>query len=177
MDPSCPLMTDLRHCAEASPHPHNWGSVLSCPAVDNRSSSPDFLWYKQKERDKDEVRLKFGEINAEMREMWHTHNFSSLPNRTRQFTAPLKHILLKQTEESCHLCPLTCGLSHCPILLFVQELDPPKAAVLDWLHHNKTAKHKLYFGRSRCSIWSPKSYHVVINLIVFLLLIWQGAPK
>lgn len=46
--PACPLMTDLHHCAEASPHPHSWGSALSCPAVSNRSSSPDFLCSRKK---------------------------------------------------------------------------------------------------------------------------------
>lgn len=50
---SCPLMTDLRHCVEASPHPHNWGNAPSCPAVGNKSFSPDFLWDKLKEGNRD----------------------------------------------------------------------------------------------------------------------------
>lgn len=49
---SCPLMTDLRHCVEASPHPHSWGIAPSCPAVGNKSFSPDFLWDKWKESNK-----------------------------------------------------------------------------------------------------------------------------
>lgn len=49
---SCPLMTDLRHCVEASPHPHSWGIAPSCPAVGNKSFSPDFLWDKWQESNK-----------------------------------------------------------------------------------------------------------------------------
>ncbi len=185
VDPSCPLMTDLRHCVEASPRPHSWGSALSCPAVGNRSSSPGFLWDKQRERKKiierwDVCRKKRSPVHLNM---WpHTYSFTYYVPYYCMFGSWILQKL--QTFLSTNQCIIWSPHWHFVVinLIFFFTLKPTRST---WLHHYfHICEARSYFlgkdMKAHCHVPHPSEdpvpefdHSFSLSTILHALTLWQ----